>query len=232
MTTGISAADRARTIAVAIDSSKSRDEIVTPATSSHWSRATAACWCAPAIPRRRSTCRGRRPQPLGRDLRDHERGRDDGAVGRPRHLRAIPQPQDRHDPRPDRLSPPLRPSRREACRGAVHQRMGRRMDRAHLLEQGDGHRTDRAGQGQGRSRQADLVRMHALSPFADIFGEGRRPRRAAAPVDGDHCGGRRRRDRRHLNRPRADQFTVALQARAGTLPAADMEDCATMASAR
>jgi 3,4-dihydroxy 2-butanone 4-phosphate synthase/GTP cyclohydrolase II len=58
VTTGISAADRARTISVAIDASKGRRTSSPPAMSSRWSRATAACWCAPAIPRRRSTSRG------------------------------------------------------------------------------------------------------------------------------------------------------------------------------
>ncbi len=60
VTTGISAADRARTIAVAIDASKGLQDTSRPAMSSRSSRATAACWCAPAIPRRRSMWRGSR----------------------------------------------------------------------------------------------------------------------------------------------------------------------------
>ena len=47
VTTGISAADRARTIAVAIDAATGPEHI----TSSRWWRATAACWSAPAIPK-------------------------------------------------------------------------------------------------------------------------------------------------------------------------------------
>ena len=59
VTTGISAADRARTIAVAIDASQGHATTSSRrAMSSRWSRATAACWSAPAIPRRRSTSRG------------------------------------------------------------------------------------------------------------------------------------------------------------------------------
>ena len=54
VTTGISAHDRARTIAVAIDPTKGADDIVSPG---HVfplrRRARAACWCAPAIPRPR-----------------------------------------------------------------------------------------------------------------------------------------------------------------------------------
>lgn len=68
-----------------------------------------------------------------------------------------------------------------------------------------------------------LVRMHALSPFSDIFGEG-----------GDR-GGLLRRSMEIIgeegsgvvvviNKPRADQFSVALQARAGTLQPKDMEE--------
>jgi len=52
VTTGISAADRAHTIQVAIDPASS------PATSSRSARATAACSGAPARPRPRSTSRG------------------------------------------------------------------------------------------------------------------------------------------------------------------------------
>ena len=68
-----------------------------------------------------------------------------------------------------------------------------------------------------------LVRMHALSPFADIFGEnGAREgllRRSMEIIAEEGAG-----VIVVINRPRADQFTVALQAKAGTLPAADMEE--------
>ena len=58
ITTGISAADRARTIAVAIDAANGPDaHRLARATSSRWSPGPAACWSAPAIPRRRSTSR-------------------------------------------------------------------------------------------------------------------------------------------------------------------------------
>ncbi|MBB5711211.1 3,4-dihydroxy-2-butanone-4-phosphate synthase [Sphingomonas xinjiangensis] len=71
--------------------------------------------------------------------------------------------------------------------------------------------------------QPTLVRMHALSPFSDIFGEG-----------GDR-GGLLRRSMEIIgregagvvvviNRPRPDQFSVALDAKAGTLEPKDMEE--------
>ena len=47
----------------------------------------------------------RRPQPVRRDLRDHERRRHHGAPARPRRLRPAARPQGRHDRRPDRLPP-------------------------------------------------------------------------------------------------------------------------------
>ena len=68
------------------------------ATSSRCAPATAACWSAPATPRPRSTSpRLAGPQPLGRDLRDHERGRDHGPPARARRLRPAPRAEDRHD---------------------------------------------------------------------------------------------------------------------------------------
>src|SRR3712207_7991675 len=52
--------------------------------------------------------RSRRPQPVRRDLRDHERRRDDGPRARPAALLRAPRAQDDHGRRPDRLSPPDR----------------------------------------------------------------------------------------------------------------------------
>ena len=85
VTTGISAADRARTISVAIDAAKGARRHRHP---------------RPRVPagrarRRRAGARRayrgggrhlapRRAQSVGRDLRDHERRRHDGADGRPR----------------------------------------------------------------------------------------------------------------------------------------------------
>ena len=109
VTTGISAADRARTISVAIDAAKG------PRTHRH----PRPCLSAGRARRRRAGPRrpyrgggrrlaARRAQSVGRDLRDHARGRHDGADGRSGRLRPAPRPQDRHDPRPDRLSPAAR----------------------------------------------------------------------------------------------------------------------------
>ena len=114
VTTGISAADRARTIAVAIDPSQGAAATSSrPATSSRWWRATAACWCAPAIPKPAvDIARLAGLDPGRRDLRDHERRRHDGAPAATWSLRPAPRPEDRHHRRPDRLSPAPRPHRR------------------------------------------------------------------------------------------------------------------------
>ena len=120
VTTGISAHDRAHTIAVAINPE------IGPRRHRH---------ARPRLPagrargrhagaRRAYRGRGRhrppgRAEPGRRDLRGHERRRHDGAPARPRRLRPAPQPQARHHRRPDRLPPPHRaagaPGRRKGC---------------------------------------------------------------------------------------------------------------------
>ena len=55
VTTGISAADRAHTIRVAIDSRLSNPILPGPGTFSPYARGREASWCAPARPRRRLT---------------------------------------------------------------------------------------------------------------------------------------------------------------------------------
>ena len=58
VTTGISAADRARTIAVAIDASKGAQDIATPGHIFPLAPRRAACWSAPVTPRPRSMSPG------------------------------------------------------------------------------------------------------------------------------------------------------------------------------
>lgn len=67
-----------------------------------------------------------------------------------------------------------------------------------------------------------LVRMHALSPFSDLFGEsGARGRmlRRSMEIIGEAGAG----VVVVINRPRADIFTMAVNAHNGSLPSADME---------
>ena len=68
-----------------------------------------------------------------------------------------------------------------------------------------------------------LVRMHAMSPFSDIFGEGGGRggllRRSMEIIGAEGAG-----VVVVINKPRPDQFSVALQAKAGTLEAKDMDE--------
>ena len=63
VTTGISAADRARTILAAVAPTRSPETWFARATSSRCGRARAGCWCAPARPRARWIWRGWRGCP-------------------------------------------------------------------------------------------------------------------------------------------------------------------------
>lgn len=68
-----------------------------------------------------------------------------------------------------------------------------------------------------------LVRMHALSPFSDIFGEGGSRGgllKRSMEIIGEEGAG----VVVVINKPRPDQFSVALQAKAGVLEAKDMDE--------
>jgi 3,4-dihydroxy 2-butanone 4-phosphate synthase/GTP cyclohydrolase II len=106
VTTGISAADRARTVAVAIDASKGRDAIVTPGhvfplVARDGGVLVRAGHTEAAVDVARLA--GLNPSGVICEIMN-----DDGTMARLDDL--VPSPsstaQDRHDPRPDRLSPP------------------------------------------------------------------------------------------------------------------------------
>ena len=192
------------------------------AMSSRWSRATAACWCAPAIPRRRSTSRGSPGSiPSGVIC---EIMNDDGTMARLDDLVAFAQ---LHNLKIGTIRDLIAYRRRhdhlveQRAEARFTSRLGRRLDRDDLLQQGDRHRADRAGQGQGSiPTKPTLVRMHALSPFADMFGEGGARGGLLAALDGDHRRGRRRRDRRASTGRRTDAVHRArCRRKAGTLDA-------------
>jgi 3,4-dihydroxy 2-butanone 4-phosphate synthase/GTP cyclohydrolase II len=68
-----------------------------------------------------------------------------------------------------------------------------------------------------------LVRMHALSPFSDIFGEGGERggllRRSMEIIGAEGAG-----VVVVINKPRPDRYTLALEAKAGKLRPADMDE--------
>ena len=105
VTTGISAPDRARTVSVAIDPTKGpeRHRHARPRLPADGARRRRAGAHRPYRGRGRYRA-ARRPQPVGRHLRDHERRRHHGAPARPRRLRAAPRAQDRA---PSPISSPI-----------------------------------------------------------------------------------------------------------------------------
>ena len=126
MTTGISAADRARTVqaAVAPDAKAGRHR----ATGAHLSRHGAAG----RRPGTRGTYGSRmRPRADGRidtgggDLRNHEGRRHDGAHAGPAGVRCDPRPGDRRDHRPHSLPQPDRAHRRAHRRASAEHRLWR-----------------------------------------------------------------------------------------------------------
>ena len=86
VTTGISAADRAHTVRVAVARRRQarRHRAAGPHLSARW-RSPAACWRAPATPKRAAISRALAGlTPAAVHLRDHERRRHDGAPARSR----------------------------------------------------------------------------------------------------------------------------------------------------
>ena len=84
VTTGISAHDRARTVSVAIDPTKGAADIATPGhvfpLRAREGGVLVRAGHTEAAVDVSAPCRA---QPVGRDLRDHERGRHHGAAARP-----------------------------------------------------------------------------------------------------------------------------------------------------
>ena len=125
VTTGISAADRARTVAGGDrpDVRAARHRHARPRLSAGGARRRRAGARRPYRGRGRHRA-PRRPQPAGVIC---EIMNDDGTMARrrPRHLRPAPRPEDRHHRRPDRLSPAQRLDRRaRAARPTFDSRYG------------------------------------------------------------------------------------------------------------
>ena len=157
-----------------------------PATSSRWSRATAACWSAPAIPRRRSTSsRLAGLNPSGVICEIMTRGRHDGADGRSRS----PSPSSTAS-RSARsaTSSPIACSKdhlvEQTAEARFESRWGGDLDGADLPQQG-ARASSRSRWSRARSIPAKptLVRMHALSIVRRRLRRGGRARRPARRGD-------------------------------------------------
>jgi 3,4-dihydroxy 2-butanone 4-phosphate synthase/GTP cyclohydrolase II len=224
VTTGISAADRARTISVAIDASKDRSAIVTPGhvfplvardggvlvRTGHTEAAVDVARLA-----------GLNPSGVICEIM-----KDDGTMARLDDLVSFAQ-------------------FHNLKLGTIRDLIAYRRRHDHLVEKRAEARftSDWGGEwtaftfwnkateseqvalvkGKIDPSKPTLVRMHALSPFSDIFGEdgsrGGLLRRSMEIIGEEGAG-----VVVVINKPRPDQFSVALQARAGTLEPKDMDE--------
>ncbi|WP_188053416.1 MULTISPECIES: 3,4-dihydroxy-2-butanone-4-phosphate synthase [unclassified Sphingosinithalassobacter] len=224
VTTGISAADRARTISVAIDHAKGADDIVTPGhvfplVAREGGVLVRAGHTEAAVDLARLA--GLNPAGVICEIM-----KDDGTMARMDDLVPFAQ---YHNLKIGTIRDLIAYRRR-------HDHLVEKRAEARFASEWGGDWTamtfwnkatgsEQIALVKGRidPEKPTLVRMHALSPFADLFGEG-----------GDR-GGMLRRSMQIIaeegagvvvviNKPRADAFTMALQARAGTLAAKEMDE--------
>jgi 3,4-dihydroxy 2-butanone 4-phosphate synthase / GTP cyclohydrolase II len=224
VTTGISAADRARTISVAIDATKGRDDIVTPGhvfplVARDGGVLVRAGHTEAAVDVARLA--GLNPSGVICEIM-----KDDGTMARMDDLVAFAQ-------------------FHNLKIGTIRDLIAYRRRHDHLVEQRAEARFTSPWGGEWRAltfwnkasgseqialvkgridpAKPTLVRMHALSPFSDLFGEGG-PRggllRRSMEIIGNEGAG----VIVVINKPRADQFTLALQARSGTIQPKDMDE--------
>ncbi|WP_029936876.1 3,4-dihydroxy-2-butanone-4-phosphate synthase [Sphingomonas sp. UNC305MFCol5.2] len=224
VTTGISAADRARTISVAIDASKDRHAIVTPGhvfplvardggvlvRTGHTEAAVDVARLA-----------GLNPSGVICEIM-----KDDGTMARMDDLVSFAQ---FHNLKIGTIRDLIAYRRR-------HDHLVEKRAEARFESDWGGEWTaytfwnkatesEQVALVKGRidSSKPTLVRMHALSPFSDIFGEGGSRGgllRRSMEIIGEEGAG----VVVVINKPRPDQFSVALQARAGTLQPKDMDE--------
>ncbi|UIJ45651.1 3,4-dihydroxy-2-butanone-4-phosphate synthase [Sphingomonas cannabina] len=224
VTTGISAADRARTVAVAIDASKGREEIVTPGhvfplVAREGGVLVRAGHTEAAVDVARLA--GLNPSGVICEIMN-----EDGTMARLDDLVAFAQ---HHNLKIGTIRDLIAYRRR-------HDHLVEKRAEVRFTSQWGGEwtaitfwnkatGTEQVALIKGRVDPAKptLVRMHVLSPFSDIFGEGGERggmlRRSMEMIGEEGAG-----VVVVLNPTRADSFTMALQARAGTLAEKDMEE--------
>jgi len=224
VTTGISAADRARTISVAIDASKSKQDIVTPGhvfplvardggvlvRTGHTEAAVDVARLA-----------GLNPSGVICEIM-----KDDGTMARMDDLVPFAQ---FHNLKIGTIRDLIAYRRR-------HDHLVEKRAETRFTSQWGGEWTavtfwnkatasEQVALVKGKVDPGNptLVRMHALSPFGDIFGEagtrGGLLRRSMEIIGEEGAG-----IVVVINKPRPDQFTLALQAKAGTIAPKDMDE--------
>ena len=224
VTTGISAADRARTISVAIDGSKSKEEIVTPGhvfplvardggvlvRTGHTEAAVDVARLA-----------GLNPSGVICEIMN-----EDGTMARLDDLVAFAQ---HHNLKIGTIRDLIAYRRRhdhlveKRAEAKFTSRWGGEWTALTFWNKATGTEQIALVKGKVDPTKPTLVRMHALSTFADIFGEGGERAgllQRSMEIIGEEGAG----VIVVINRQRPDQLTVALQAKTGTLPAADMDE--------
>jgi 3,4-dihydroxy 2-butanone 4-phosphate synthase/GTP cyclohydrolase II len=224
VTTGISAADRARTVSVAIDAAKGKDEIVTPGhvfplVARDGGVLVRAGHTEAAVDVARLA--GLNPSGVICEIMN-----EDGTMARMDDLVAFAQ-------------------FHNLKIGTIRDLIAYRRRKDHLVEKRAEARFTSEWGGEwtamtfwNRATESEqvalvkgkvdpgkptLVRMHALSPFSDIFGEGGARggllRRSMEMIGQEGAG-----VVVLLSHARPDKFTVSLQARSGELPQGDMDE--------
>jgi len=224
VTTGISAADRARTVSVAIDASKGADQIVTPGhvfplVARDGGVLVRAGHTEAAVDVSRLA--GLNPSGVICEIMN-----EDGTMARMDDLVSFAQ---FHNLKIGTIRDLIAYRRR-------HDHLVEKRAEARFASEWGGDWTamtfwNKATEseqvalvkGKVDPAKPTLVRMHALSPFADMFGEGGKRggllRRSMEIIAEEGAG-----VVVVINRSRPDGFTMALQARSGALAPADMDE--------
>lgn len=223
VTTGISAADRARTIAVAIDSSKGRDEIVTPGhvfplVAKDGGVLVRAGHTEAAVDVSRLA--GLNPSGVICEIMN-----EDGTMARMDDLVAFAQ---LHGLKIGTIRDLIAYRRRydhlveRRAEAKFSSRWGGEWTAITFWNKAAGTEQVALVKGRVDPAKPTLVRMHALNPFSDLFGETD-PRSGQLARSMEMIAAEGAGVIVVINRPRADAFAAAVRAKAGQ-PVPDMEE--------
>jgi 3,4-dihydroxy 2-butanone 4-phosphate synthase / GTP cyclohydrolase II len=224
VTTGISAADRARTVAVAVDSSKSADDIVSPGhvfplVAREGGVLLRAGHTEAAVDVSRLA--GLNPSGVICEIM-----KDDGTMARLDDLVAFAQ---LHNLKIGTIRDLIAYRRRndhlveKRAETSFASRWGGEWRVMTFWNKAEGTEQIALMKGRVNPDKPTLVRMHAMSPFGDMFGEdsgrGRLLQRSMEIIGEEGAG-----VIVVINKQRADAFTVAIERKAGVRSDADMEE--------
>lgn len=224
VTTGISAADRARTISVAIDASKGSTDIVTPGhvfplVAREGGVLVRAGHTEAAVDVSRLA--GLNPAGVICEIM-----KDDGTMARLDDLVAFAQ---LHGLKIGTIRDLIAYRRRydhlveKRAEARFTSKWGGEWIAMTFWNKASGTEQVALVKGKIDPKKPTLVRMHALSPFGDMFGEegsrGALLRRSMEEIGREGAG-----VVVVINKPRADAFTMAIETRAGQRQATDMEE--------